>query len=206
MLWLSINNNSQWSLIIIITYFILKRDLIMTSTLRSNKKKITNKRLFSQIARWLYRISIEFNRLDQIRRSRPREKTRFCQSRPTDRQIDGARRWRRDTYCSSSLSRSWAAWSRTVHCESAAAVDADARGRWPAGARGAGSAPPCLSDDDRDDDECCPPGRIDLRPCRLSASAGAAVRRLHRPKPRCLSSCCWARCCWLRLRLENGRH
>lgn len=119
--------------------------------------------------------------------------------------------WRRDTYCSSSSgrSRSWAAWSRTaVHCESAAAADADAdaRGR-PAEARGTGSAPPCPSDDDQDDDECCPPGRIDLRPCRRSAAAaGAADRRLRRPKPRYSWSCCWAWCCWSRLRLENGRH
>lgn len=66
------------------------------------------------------------------------------------------------TYCSSSSgrSRSWAARRTAVHCESEA--DADAQGRWPEGVRGAGSAPPWPVDDDRDDDECCPLGRIDL--------------------------------------------
>lgn len=112
----------------------------------------------------------------------------------------------RYTYCSSSSgrSKSWAAWT-AIHCESAA--DADAQGRRPAGAREAGSAPPWPADDDREDDECCPPGRIDLRPCRRSATAAGTVdRRSRRPKPRCSSSCCWARCCWSRPRLENGTH
>lgn len=109
------------------------------------------------------------------------------------------------TYCSSSSgrSRSWAARRTAVHCESEA--DADAQGRWPEGVRGAGSAPPWPVDDDRDDDECCPLGRIDLgrRSWRRSVVAGVVFRRLLHPKLRCWSSCCLARCCWLQLRLKN---
>lgn len=106
------------------------------------------------------------------------------------------------TYCSSSSGRSrfWAARRTAVHCESEA--DADARGRWPEGARGAGSAPPWPVDDDRDDDECCPLGRIDLRPWGRSVVAGVVSQRLLHPKQRCWSSCCLARCCWSRPRLK----
>lgn len=106
------------------------------------------------------------------------------------------------TYCSSSSgrSRSWAARRTEVHCESEA--DADARGRWPEGARGAGSAPPWPVDDDRDDDECCPLGRIDLRPWGRSVVAGVVFQRLLHPKQRCWSSCCLVQCCWLRPRLK----
>ena len=37
-----------------------------------------------------------------------------------------------------------------IHCELAAAADADAQGRRPVRVHGAGSAPPCLADVDRD--------------------------------------------------------